>query len=154
MRQQELQTAIGSNPHVKTEKHRRIDRLGDAGARRAGQFLAFGKILEPDTKAESDPIFAAIERHKATWCRFKDVSVLTDNVVAKQYGREVTQKDLGEYEAASEAETKAQVALAAIAPLTAARACTAIRYFIDTDLLEDRHPDFLETLLKSPFLAA
>ena len=57
--------------------------------------------------AGDDPIFAAIERHKAAWSAFLPTCDLTDEVLAKQQGRDVTEADEAIHEAASYAETEA-----------------------------------------------
>ena len=40
-----------------------------------------------------DPVFAAIERHKAAWDAYGLICYRTDGVLAKRQGREVTQAD-------------------------------------------------------------
>jgi hypothetical protein len=103
----------------------------------------------------ADPIFAAIERHKATWTGYMDLSDRTDDVAAEEEGWRATQADREACDAASDAETECMDALLATVPMTAAGARAAIAYLVrfDDECMPDMSGRFLATLLKSPLLA-
>ena len=90
-----------------------------------------------------DPIFAAIERHKAAWKVVMDAMDVRDT-------------DPRPYEEADESYTEALEALIETAPLTLAGAKAAIAYFVewDREVLPYDSGSFLETLLQSPVFAA
>ena len=90
-----------------------------------------------------DPIFAAIERHKAAWKLVMDAMDVRDT-------------DPQPYEEADELYQDVLEALIATAPLTLAGAKAAIAYFVewDRDVLPDDSCRYLETLLQSPVFGA
>ena len=104
--------------------------------------------------AGNDPIFAAIERHKAAWSAFLPTCDLTDEVLAKQQGREVSEADEAAHEAADDAESEALDALVETAPTTKAGARAAIEWLIEYNRgCEPRDIGrFAMTLLRSPVL--
>jgi hypothetical protein len=79
---------------------------------------------------------------------------LTDEVLAKQQGREVTQADRAAHEAADDAETEALEALLGTVPQTRAGARAVVEYLIEFDSgCEPRTSgQYLQTLLRSPVL--
>ncbi len=104
-------------------------------------------------KASSDPIFAAIERHKAAEKAFADTINGQDEQHAAQHGREVTQADVDRHEAAEAEEQEAMEALLETVPLTPAGARAAVAYL--TEIQDGYHlASFTPALLKSPALAA
>jgi hypothetical protein len=72
--------------------------------------------------AGADPIFAAIERHKLAFDTFCATCSRTDDVLAQEQGREVTEADEAAYAAANDAEDEAIETLIQTAPTTA-QAC-------------------------------
>ena len=64
----------------------------------------FGALALSAALPSVDPIFAAIERHKAAWDAFGEAGPAADNILAKQQGRVVTQSDCDALDAASEFE--------------------------------------------------
>jgi hypothetical protein len=78
---------------------------------RRGFLGAVTAALGALTAPSDDPVFAAIERHKAAYARFCDACGLADTIVAKNEGREVTDADEAEREAADTAEAEALEAL-------------------------------------------
>ena len=64
----------------------------------------FGALALSAALPSVDPIFAAIERHKAAWDAFGEAGPAADNILAKQQGRVVTQADCDALDAASELE--------------------------------------------------
>jgi len=101
-----------------------------------------------------DPIFAAIERHKTAWRAFSDACGLTDEVLAEEEGREVTEADEAAHNAAEEAERDAFYEAIGMAPVTVAGMRALLEYAIE---LEDGGGEVLwidlgATLLKSPVL--
>jgi hypothetical protein len=104
-------------------------------------------------RATEDPIFAAIERHRAAEARYGEAIKRTDTVAARQHAREITEEDLAEDAAATRGAKEALTALLATVPLTAAGARAAVLYFSEDECIEEYATDFLETLLKSPALA-
>lgn len=116
-------------------------------------FGALGAAVA-DEASSADPIFAAIERHRTAEARYCAACGLTDEVAADRQGRTIAAADHAEFDAADSAEREARDALLATAPQTPSGARAAIRYCIDVDGLEQYLSAFLETLLKSPLLAA
>lgn len=98
--------------------------------------------------ARTDPIFAAIDRHKVA---FNQVRVGFDRRLAREQGGEVT---LAEREAACAAEDEALQDLIATIPTTVAGARAAIGYLVmlDQGCVPETSGKFLATLLKSPLL--
>ena len=89
-----------------------------------------------------DPIFAAIERHRAVWKLVMDAMDVKDT-------------DPRPYEEADKLYEEAIEALMATAPLTLAGAKAAIAYFVEWDDGVDNDTSrYLETLLRSPVFAA
>jgi len=104
---------------------------------------------------QPDPIFAAIDRHKAALSAFVAASTLTDEVVAKQEGRDITEADEAVYLAADGAEAAALDDLLATVPLTAAGAGAALIYLVEQGSGNVSQPvcKFIETLMQSPIFA-
>ena len=67
----------------------------------------FGALALSAALPSVDPIFAAIERHKAAWDAFGEAGPAADKNPAKQQGRVVTQSDCDALDAASEFEREA-----------------------------------------------
>jgi hypothetical protein len=90
-----------------------------------------------------DPVFAAIERHKAAWKLVMQAMDTRDT-------------DPQPYEEADELYEEALEALITTAPLTPARTKAAIAYLVewDRDCLPDDSGRYLETLLRSPIFGA
>jgi hypothetical protein len=98
---------------------------------------AVGAAAEP-----VDPIFAAIERHRAVWKLVMDAMDVKDT-------------DPRPYEEADKLYGEAIESLMATAPLTLAGAKAAIAYFVEWDDGVDTDTGrYLETLLRSPVFAA
>ena len=110
-----------------TNTTRRAVMAGLAAAPVAGLPAIAGAV------AGNDPIFAAIERHKAAWSAFLPTCDLTDEVRAKKEGREVTQTDRAAHEAAGDAEIEALEALVETAPTTKAGARATIEWLNEYD---------------------
>jgi hypothetical protein len=102
-----------------------------------------------------DPIFAAIRRHNEAWHAFNAACLLTDEIVAKRVGREVTEADEAAWSAALQAEEDAFEALIALPPVTIPGFRAALNYFngLDTDGIEGASGRLLTALLASPILA-
>ena len=75
-----------------------------------------------------DPIFAAIERHKAARLAFHDACDLTDEVRAEQEGRVISVEDEATYERISAAELAALDTLAETPPRSLAGLLAALDY--------------------------
>ena len=75
-----------------------------------------------------DPIFPAIERHKMLHQRFEDICRRTDEAVAEQEGRVVTDEDRSEWKFADRIEQDALQALVETKPKTAAGVKAAVEY--------------------------
>ncbi|MGB5083205.1 MAG: hypothetical protein WBO09_01070 [Methylocystis silviterrae] len=86
---------------MKAQTTRRAVMAGLAAAPVAGLPAIAGAVVGPD------PIFAAIERHKAAWRVFEDCCVLTDEVGSREAGRTITEADETAYEAANDEEQEA-----------------------------------------------
>jgi len=113
--------------------------------------FAVGALSQP----MADPVFGAIERHRAAWERFEATSPLIDEVVAERNGRTVTEADEAEYEAANDAETALFLALLSTAPQTKAGAQALINYAsaFDLGIIDDALETLFATLLRSPLIA-
>lgn len=107
------------------------------------------------TTPHVDPIIAAIERHRNGWKAFEDVCQITDEIAAKQQGREVTQEDQDAYELARSAEEIDLANLLATKPTTKAGARAAIEHLIayERGCPPRAAGEFAATLLQSPVLA-
>jgi hypothetical protein len=106
------------------------------------------------TAGEPDPIFPAIDRHRRLEAAFDDVCRLTDEVAAKQDGREITPSDEELYDHASERADSALAALVGTVPVTVAGVRAMLTYVFSLDSLEDETRDAcLASLLRSPALA-
>lgn len=104
---------------------------------------------------DADPIFAAIERHKAALSAFEATCDLTDEVRADEQGREVAEADSLQHEAAGDAEIEALEALIETLPATKAGARAAIEWlaYYDRGYALSHVGQFAMTLLRSPVLA-
>jgi hypothetical protein len=102
-----------------------------------------------------DPIFAALERHRAAHRAFLPMCDLTDDVRAEREGREVTDADWAAYDVASAAETEALETLIDTPPTSKEGARAAIEWLADYDRgCQPSHVgQFAMTLLRSPVLA-
>jgi hypothetical protein len=103
----------------------------------------------------ADPIFAAIERHKEAWRAFDTACSRTDNVVAEEEGREVTEADEAAWSASNAFEEEVFEALVTLPPETVAGMRAVIEYFVDfeLDIIQGGPAKFLSALLQSPLLA-
>jgi hypothetical protein len=101
-----------------------------------------------------DPIFAAIERHRAAFAAYCASINPADEVLAAQEGREVTAEDEEALNVASDAEAEALSELVNTAPTTLAGLRAGITYVIDQahhfDIHDPTH--FLRACLRSPAL--
>ena len=115
----------------------------------------FGALSAAAVAQEADPIYAAIERHKAAWSAFSEACDRTDEVAVHERGGVVTAEDEAFFEAANDAEVVALDALLATAPATIAGVRAVIAYIADFDhaCLTENPAKLLETLLRSPMLA-
>ncbi len=108
-----------------------------------GARAATAPAASPGSDAEPvDPIFAAIERHKAAWER-----------AMRTYDHKDT--DPQAYDRADDAWQAARSALIATAPITAAGVKASILYFVewDRDVMPDDSGAFMATLALSPLFA-
>lgn len=108
-----------------------------------------------DAAAAGDPIFAAIDRHKAAWAEFSATCDLTDEVLAEHQGREITKADRAAYRAADRAEDEARDALVATVPTTKAGALAVMAWLheFDTECEPGTTGKFVATLMRSPIFA-
>jgi hypothetical protein len=99
-----------------------------------------------------DPIFSAIERHKAAWSAFLETVDPLDNVEGEQEGT----KEEAAYTAASDAADEALEAFLATPPATLAGVRAALEYVVEVDSgsLPDNGGRIAETLLRSPLFGA
>ncbi|PWB90679.1 hypothetical protein C5688_09140 [Methylocystis sp. MitZ-2018] len=104
---------------------------------------------------QGDPIFAALERHRAAERKFIRACDLTDQVRAEEEGRLVTEADEATWDSALEIEKAALQALVDTAPTSKAGARAAIEWLAYYERgCEPRHAgQFAMTLLRSPVLA-
>lgn len=105
--------------------------------------------------AAPDPIFAAIEDHKAAWEAYEGEVWRGDTVAARAIGLTLTDADAAILRAADKNEEAAAHAFIATVPTTPAGARAMIEHFIrHRDEFESAYlwPDLLESLLASPVL--
>ena len=105
------------------------------------------------TIAALDPVFAAIERHKALEIEYCAASQLTDKVAARREGREVAADDKAALDRASEASSVALEEFLDTIPQTKAGCRAAIAYCAKIEWSGEYAAPFMATLLKSPVLA-
>jgi hypothetical protein len=120
----------------------------------AAAVFATVKIAAAESVAV-DPIFAAVDRHREAWRAFDAACSRTDNVVAEQEGRDVTDADEAAYDAANQSEVEAFDAFITLPPATVPGVRAAMTYFIEfeTDLIPHAGERFVAALLKSPVLS-
>lgn len=127
---------------------RRLVLAGSAAA-------VFGALTRAVAQApkDADPIFAAIERHKAAEARYCAACGLTDEAAAQNEDRVVTAEDHAEFTAASLDSDDAADAFLSTPPMTVAGVRAFLRHCIDEESLYQDLGEALETLLRSPVLA-
>jgi hypothetical protein len=137
--------AMRANGHL-TRRHV-FTRLASAGA------LAVGNI--GPARTSTDPIIAAIERHRAAWRASGDLCRAIDEVAAARRGQRVRQTDWDAFERANATADIALEELLATAPESLDGIRVAITYILDFDsgCIADLARPFLTTLLNSPILA-
>ncbi len=123
-----------------------------AGIPAAAALVTVGAL--PALAAE-DPIFAAIERHKAAKAMYSDCCTLTDSVAVKASvpPRKITRSD---HRAFRKAETAAQAAgdeLMALVPTTVASLRAFLLYVRKIDWDGDDLDCAVDVVLRSPVLA-
>ncbi len=109
--------------------------------------------IASEIPADADPIYAAIERHKAAEARYCAACGLTDEVAAQDEDRVVTAEDHAEFTAAQINSDDALDAFLSTTPMTVAGVRAFLRHCIDEESLEQDLGEALETLLRSPVLA-
>jgi hypothetical protein len=104
----------------------------------------------------SDPIFVAIERHKAAFKAREATSFALDDLMNNPEGREVSQAEWDAYDRARATEDAAFDELLTGTPTTAAGMRAALAHFIgfDDGRFSEKMRRFLATLVKSPLFAA
>jgi hypothetical protein len=114
----------------------------------------FGALTQAvaQTRVETDPIFAAIERHKAAEVRYCAACNLTDEVAAQNEDRVVTAEDHAEFTAAQLNSDDALDAFLSTPPMTVAGVRAFLRHCVDEESIEHFVDEALETLLRSPVL--
>ncbi len=138
--------AMRANGHI-TRRHV-LTRLASAGALAVGNTGPVG--------ASTDPIIAAIERHRSAWLASGDLCRAIDEVAAARRGQRVGQADWDAFERASVNAELALEELLATPPESLDGIRVAISYVLDFDAgyMADLARPFLTTLLKSPILDA
>ena len=98
-----------------------------------------------------DPIFAAIERHKAAWGAFVETVDPLDNVEGEQEGT----KEEAAYMEANDAADEALEAFLATPPTTLAGLRAALEYVVEVDsgCMPDNGGRIIAILLRSPVFA-
>jgi hypothetical protein len=106
--------------------------------------------------AFSDPIFVAIERHKAAYDARQATSFALDDLMNNPEAREVSDADWDAHDPARVSEDAAFDELLTRAPTTAAGMRAALAHFISFDdgRFSEKMRRFLATLVKSPLFAA
>jgi hypothetical protein len=101
--------------------------------------------------APVDPVFAAIERHRAAWAEFAETVGPLESVEGEQEG---SKEDLA-YRAANAAADEAFEEFLATPPTTLAGLRAALEYVVEVDsgCLPDNGGRIAETFLRSPLFA-
>ncbi|MFO1126346.1 MAG: hypothetical protein U1E25_14450 [Methylocystis sp.] len=127
-------------------------RLFLAAGSASAVFGALAKAAAGSMPAD-DPIFEAIDRHKAAEARYSAACALTDEVAAERQCRVVTAADVAEFDGADRACDEALSEFLMTAPTTIAGARTFLRHCIDEAYVEEFLTQALETLLRCSVLA-
>jgi hypothetical protein len=102
-----------------------------------------------------DPIFAAINRHKALFHVFGETCSLADEVVAEQQERQVSDAERALYNDAGKLECEARKAFVATIPLTEQGIIAGLKYAaqVDRDYGQTGHiKKFAKSVRKSPLM--
>ena len=101
----------------------------------------------PIPSAIPDPIFAAIERHRAAFARLGELD--------KSHGRTAADEDIAVFERANAAEEEALSALLETVPTSIAGIIAALKYLLEfnDDDSGEAIGEFVRTLVQSPLLA-
>lgn len=102
----------------------------------------------------TDPIFAAIERHRLAFNEIGAAAIATDTVAAANTGRKITQADDDRLAAAQDADLEAVELLVSTVPTTMAGLAAAVAWLLEYDegCIPDTVGQFLETLGASQLL--
>lgn len=102
----------------------------------------------------TDPIFAAIERHRSAFKEFVDASLAADEVKAEKDGRKVTHEAEDRLDAAIIADTEEAELLVSTSPETKAGLAAAVAWLLEYDqgCIPDTSGRFLRALATSPLL--
>ena len=103
--------------------------------------------------AALDPVFGAIARHKALDAEYCAASCLTDEIAARQEGREVSDDDEAVMDHATQSERQALAEFLDTVPGSKAGCRAAIRYLAEIDFSGEYSGQFLASLLRSPVFA-
>jgi hypothetical protein len=105
--------------------------------------------------AEIDSVFAAIERHRKAFDLFGETCSRTDEIAAKNEGREITDADRAAVDAVSRAETEAMASWLSLPPATSAGMRASIEYALELDcgMSDETLGELAPALLKSPILS-
>jgi hypothetical protein len=103
-----------------------------------------------------DPVFAAIDRHRAAFDAFDRACRAADYVAAAQRGGVVTEAEEENFQATLEVQRVALGEFLATPPITMAGLRAALEYVveIDTDCVPENGGLIALTLLKSPLFAS
>ncbi len=125
--------------------------LGRAAALPAAAML-------PISALAADPVYAAIERHKLALAHFNACCRLTDDVVAREEGRTVTQDDLELHRVADDAEATALQEVLTTPPVSIHGTRALLEYVGSIHricgLESDHFDDFFEAIIRSPVFAS
>src|SRR5580658_6223461 len=133
--------------HSQRAKEGTLARLYRPGVFERG-LAVLARSLEPVT----DPVFAAIEAHRAAWVAEMAAMDRADEPLAREQGRTVTPADIEADKQAKRATDDAMTALQQTAPVTMAGLRAAIAYLVAWDggqMCEDASTG-LQALLGSP----
>ncbi len=108
----------GARASVFSDRRSLLRALAGAAVLRAAAGLETSPAAAAESSDAADPVFAAIEKHRQLEAAFSDVCELTDEVAAREEGREITLSDEETYERALAASDEGLEELLAMTPVT------------------------------------
>ncbi len=146
----------GARASVFSDRRSLLRALAGAAVLRAAAGLETSPAAAAESSDAADPVFAAIEKHRQLEAAFSDVCELTDEVAAREEGREVTPSDEETYERALAASDEGLEELLAMTPVTVGGIRAMLTYVFDRGEFDSLDDDLVkacvDAVLRSPVL--